>query len=379
MTDAEDVPLVLRWLMMDAESVNVINEILLGEGYAVIGARLQGFWIVLATGFLIREQQGYKVSELAPKIQLTPHAILSINASDDVPSPVLQLLSFEKLIDSEDDNARYRLILSNGTHMQLLILPPKYSELLLSDTLKIGSVLSLTACACRTVWNSRVIIIFKLVVKFTNSPLLGKPRYLLQEQEQAMFAREPTPTARRSLKFGMHIPPAQQETFQNIIPIKALIPFQNKWAIKGHVINKRKMHQYNTPKSSGQVFNFDMIDAEGTEVRIMCFGDIAEMHYHRVEPGAYYYLSKGSIKEANTKWNKLNSHLEITLDHNSTLKHCDPLVDVEGNASRFTPINELTNCSNNTLFNVIGVVIDVKGVAVISRKDGSKVKKGLSK
>ncbi|GLJ23944.1 hypothetical protein SUGI_0455160 [Cryptomeria japonica] len=90
-----------------------------------------------------------------PEIQLTPHAILSINVSDDIPSPILQLLSFEKLIDSEDENARYRIVLSDGTHMQLSILPPKYIELLLSDTLKIGSVLSLIAYACRNVWNLR--------------------------------------------------------------------------------------------------------------------------------------------------------------------------------------------------------------------------------
>ncbi|GLJ10397.1 hypothetical protein SUGI_0127420 [Cryptomeria japonica] len=103
------------------------------------------------------------------------------------------------------------------------------------------------------------------------------------------------------------------------------------------------------------------------------------MHYHRVEPGAYYFLSKGSIKEANTKWNKLNSHLEITLDHNSTLKRCDPPVDGEGTASRFTLINELTNYSNNTLVDVIGVVVDVKDTALISRKDGSKVNKRVIK
>ncbi|XP_059070628.1 replication protein A 70 kDa DNA-binding subunit C-like [Cryptomeria japonica] len=325
------------------------------------------------------QQVSAETTDMDPEIQLTPHAIVSINAGDDVPSPILQLLSFEKLIDNKDDNAWYRLVLSDGTHMQLSILPPKYSELLLSDTLKIGYVLSLIAYACRTVWNLRFIIIFKLVVKFTNSPLLGKPRYFLKEKEQEMFARDPALAARCSLKFGIHVPPAQQETFHNISLIKALIPFQNKWAIKGRVINKRKMHQYNTPKSSGQVFNFDMIDAEGTEIRIMCFGDIAKMHYHSVEPEAYYYLSKGSIKEANTKWNKVNSHLEITLDQKSILKRCDPPVDGEGNASQFTPINELTNCSNNTLVDVIGVVIDVKDLAVISRKDGTKVKKMVVK
>ncbi|GLJ19844.1 hypothetical protein SUGI_0359610, partial [Cryptomeria japonica] len=92
--------------------------------------------------------------EVEQHLQLTPHALLCINAGDDVPSPLLQLLSFEKLIDDENDNARYKVVLSDATHTQLAILPPKYSGLLLSETLKIGTILSLTAYACRNVWNS---------------------------------------------------------------------------------------------------------------------------------------------------------------------------------------------------------------------------------
>ncbi|XP_057859851.2 replication protein A 70 kDa DNA-binding subunit A-like [Cryptomeria japonica] len=220
-----------------------------------------------------------------------------------------------------------------------------------------------------------VIIIFNLAIKFTNSSFFGKPRYLFKQQEQQMLNRDTSPTSKRSLKFGIHMPPVQRETSNNISPIKALNPFQNKWSIKGRVTNKRKMHHYSSPKSSGKVFSFDMIDVEGTEIRITCFGDIVEMHYHRVEAGAYYFLSKGTVREAKTKWNKLNSHLEITLDHNSILKHCDVTVDGEVNASRFTPINDITYCSNNTLVDVIGVVVYVGKPSIICRKDGTTVKK----
>ncbi|GLJ17697.1 hypothetical protein SUGI_0308830 [Cryptomeria japonica] len=153
------------------------------------------------------EQPSAETLEVQPQIQLTPHAILCINAGDDVPSPVLQLLSFEKLTAEEDDSARYRVVLSDATHMQLAILPPKYSDLLLSETLKIGSILSLTAYACRNIWNSRTIVIFSLAVKSTNSPLLGKPRYLFKEQEQQMLGRDTPATTKRSLKFGIHLPP----------------------------------------------------------------------------------------------------------------------------------------------------------------------------
>ncbi|XP_059076976.1 replication protein A 70 kDa DNA-binding subunit A-like [Cryptomeria japonica] len=234
-----------------------------------------------------------------------------------------------KFADDENDNARYKVVLSDAMHMQLAILPPKYSGLLLSETLKIGTILSLTTYACRNVWNSRY-----------------GPLYVM-----------------------LH------ESSVNISPIKALNPFQNKWMIKRHVTNKRKMHQYNTPKSTGQVFSFDMIDDEGIEIRITCFGDVAEMHYHRVEPGTYYTVSKGCVKEANTKWNKLNNHLEITLENNSILKRCDAVVESEANNSQFTPINKITYCTNNTLVDVIGIVVAIGEPSLIRRKDGSEVTK----
>ncbi|XP_059067580.1 replication protein A 70 kDa DNA-binding subunit A-like [Cryptomeria japonica] len=321
------------------------------------------------------QQPSTETSEVEPHLQLTPHVLLCINIGDDVPSPLLQLLSFEKLTDDENDNAQYKVVLSDATHMQLAILPPKYSDLLISKTLKIGTILSLTAYACRNIWNSRTIVIFSLAIKFTNSPLLGKPRYLFKEQEQQMLGQDTPATTKRSLKFGIHLLPVQHESFVNISPSKALNPFQNKWTIKGHVTNKKKMHQYSTPKSTGQVFSFDMIDDEGTEIRITCFGDVTEMHYHRVEPGTYYTMSKGCVKEANTKWSKLNSHLEITLDNNSILKRCDVVVKSQANNSQFIPINEITYCTNNTLVDVIGIVVVVGEPSLIRRKDGSEVMK----
>lgn len=78
-----------------------------------------------------------------------------MNVGDDIPSPLLQLLSFEKMAGDPDDNDRYKIVLSDGTYMQLAILPPKYADLLHAETLKIGSLLLLTNYACRYVWNTR--------------------------------------------------------------------------------------------------------------------------------------------------------------------------------------------------------------------------------
>ncbi|XP_059075313.1 replication protein A 70 kDa DNA-binding subunit A-like [Cryptomeria japonica] len=157
-----------------------------------------------------------------------------------------------------------------------------------------------------------------------NCDFVGKPRYLFKEQEEQMLGRETPPFTKRALKFGADLPSPQNAPSENISPIKSLNPFQNNWTIKCRVTNKRKMHQYNTAKCNGQVFSFDIIDEEGCEIRITSFDEIAELHYHRVEKGASYVVSKGSVKDANTVYNKLNSHLEIILTETSVLKRCAP-------------------------------------------------------
>lgn len=78
-------------------------------------------------------------------------------------------------------------------------------------------------------------------------------------------------------------------------------------------MNKTMMYWYSTQCNNGQVFSFDIIDNESIEIQIACFNDFAELHYDRIEVGGLYTISKGTVKEANTKYNKLNNHMEITL------------------------------------------------------------------
>ncbi|GLJ20571.1 hypothetical protein SUGI_0374400 [Cryptomeria japonica] len=139
------------------------------------------------------------------------------------------------------------------------------------------------------------------------------------------------------------------------------------------------MHQYNTTKRNGQVFSFDIVDEEGCEVRITFFDEIEKFHYHRVEKGAWYVVSKGFVKDANIVYNKLNNHLEIILTETSVLKWCVPDVAETKKKSQFTPINEVLATSNNTLVDVIDVVVNIGEISVIRRKDGSTVKKRIVK
>ncbi|XP_059071786.1 replication protein A 70 kDa DNA-binding subunit A-like [Cryptomeria japonica] len=63
----------------------------------------------------------------------------------------------------------------------------------------------------------------------------------------------------------------------------------------------------------------------------------------------------------------------------SVLKRCDPDVVALEEKSCYTPINEVINCNNNSLADVICVIVNVGEISIILIKDGTEVKKRIVK
>ena len=45
----------------------------------------------------------------------------------------------------------------------------------------------------------------------------------------------------------------------------------------------------------GKLFNFDLLDAEGSEIRCSAFNDAAQTFYERIEVGKVYRISRADI------------------------------------------------------------------------------------
>ncbi|XP_059067757.1 replication protein A 70 kDa DNA-binding subunit A-like [Cryptomeria japonica] len=257
-----------------------------------------------------------KTQEYAP----APFVIQSINAGDDLPSTLLQVLSFQKMQNNTDDTDRHKLVLSEGTYMQ-------------------------------------TIVILSLEVKQSDCPFFGKPVYLFKEQQPEIMSEDRPSTSKRSLQFATELPSPQTTTSENKSPIKTLNPYQNKWTIKGRVTHKCPIKAYSTTTKNSHVFSFDIVDCEGYEIRVTSFDEIAQLHSNYVDVGSHYIISKGSIKEANARYNKLNSHLEIISSNASILKRCSNKEQADQQRPLFTPISELFHLTNNMLVDIIGLVL----------------------
>eukprot|EP01018_Ginkgo_biloba_P022363 Gb_14632 [translate_table: standard] len=171
-------------------------------------------------------------------------------------------------------------------------------------------------------------------------------------------------------------PIARNEAPPRIIPIAALNPYQGRWTIKARVTAKGDLRRFNNARGDGKVFSFDLLDSEGGEIRITCFNTVADQFYDRIESGRLYMVSKGSLKPAQKNFNHLNNEWEIFLESTSTVEPClEEDNSIPKQHFNFRSISEIEHMENNSMADVIGVVISINPSSTIMRKNGMETQK----
>lgn len=170
----------------------------------------------------------------------------------------------------------------------------------------------------------------------------------------------------------------KNEAPARIIPIAALNPYQGRWAIKARVTAKGDLRRYNNARGDGKVFSFDLLDAAGGEIRATCFNAVVDRFYDSIEVGRVYLISKGSLKPARKDFNHLNNEWEIFLESASTVEFCpDEDSSIPNQQFSFRPISEIENVDNNSIVDIIGIVISINPSVTILRKNGMETQRRI--
>ena len=169
-----------------------------------------------------------------------------------------------------------------------------------------------------------------------------------------------------------------------------MTPYGNAWIVRVRVIKKTPIHTYSNSKNSGKLFTFEICDDDGNEMRITAFNEECDRFFSLIEEGKVYLFAKGEVKPANRQYNKLNSDYEIILNKNSIIELESPQIPLpkkrqsppEFNSSpkipkipfKFTPIIELADKPDKTVFDVIGVIRSIGLLeSVTSRRMGKEL------
>ncbi|CAF2130369.1 replication protein A 70 kDa DNA-binding subunit E [Brassica rapa] len=171
-------------------------------------------------------------------------------------------------------------------------------------------------------------------------------------------------------------PVARNEAPPRITPINALNPYSGRWTIKARVTSKGDLRTYNNQRGGGKVFNFDLLDRDGGEIRVTCFNAVADQFFDQVVVGNLYLISRGNLRPAQKKYNHLPNDYEISLDEVSTIQQChEEDAAIPQNQYNFRSIGDIESMETNSIIDVIGVVSSISPTGTIMKKTGTETQK----
>lgn len=339
-------------------------------------------------------------------VNLTANAISAITAGDINAKPLVQVLDI-KVIGTQE---RYRLLISDGVLTQHAMLATQLNERVKTGRVLTGSVIQLIDYICSNVHSRKIVVVLNMETIIPECEIIGNPK-LIPEPDSTAQKLMPNATSGSTISstrnnysgpsatnntqgYRPTVQPAYQpppsyrnqgtimknEAPARIIPIAALNPYQGRWAIKARVTAKGDLRRYNNARGDGKVFSFDLLDSDGGEIRVTCFNAVVDRFYDTIEVGKVYVISKGSLKPAQKNFNHLKNEWEIFLENTSTVDLCpDEDASIPQQQFSFRPISEIENAENNSILDVIGVVITVNPSVPILRKNGMETQRRVLK
>ncbi|CAM0958421.1 unnamed protein product [Alopecurus aequalis] len=202
-------------------------------------------------------------------------------------------------------------------------------------------------------------------------PPPAQPSYQQPPPAQPSY-QQPPPAYRNS---G---PAAKNGAAPRVIPISALNPYQGTWTIKARVTAKTHVKHYNNEiRGPGKLFTFDLLDADGGEVRVKCFKEVVDKFYDLLEVDKVYLISsRGGLKPAQKQYNHLNNDYEISLDASASVEVCSgDDSSIPRQQFSFQQISGIANMDKGAMVDLLGVVTSVSPSLAVMRKNGVETQK----
>eukprot|EP00177_Eucheuma_denticulatum_P005508 GFKZ01010015.1.p1 GENE.GFKZ01010015.1~~GFKZ01010015.1.p1 ORF type:complete len:662 (+),score=94.54 GFKZ01010015.1:285-2270(+) len=358
---------------------------------------------------------------MTPDTQISHGAISKIYTTNDVTSrPIVQICEIKKISPpnaSTNAPSRYRLAISDGEHFQQAMLATQLNALINQGQIKVFSLVRLNDFICNKLQNKRILIILNLDVITTlphkignpvgidaamanrvagqenavpNSPAFsnpaggmppmmsnGHPHNQMNQPKQTVPMQKTavggggggfgggswnTPSSTSTNPFSMGPSGVMSRLNSNpssmYRPIQNINPYQNGWTIRGRCTYKGELRKFTNHRGDGLVISFELTDESGS-IRITGFTQQAQLVEDTVHFNRMYKVSRGSLRQANERWNRSTSQFEMTLDRNSVLAEIDDDGSFMQVKYNFTKIVDLDRIDVKGECDVVGVVTHI--------------------
>ncbi|KAI5066413.1 hypothetical protein GOP47_0019037 [Adiantum capillus-veneris] len=320
-------------------------------------------------------------------VSVTPNCITSILAapSSDAADYVVQVVDLK----NRGNDARKFLFLANdGSSKFPAMVPTEMSEDVISGKLQNLGLLRIKAYILSGSEKSRGIVPIKAEIvapslgyeigasekdeAVTNVISTSKPPIILQPKMEKNLNNSVVMSAAQIVQElrGNAAPAVRMGISRRVYPLVSLNPYQGNWTIKVRVTDKGPMRSFKNARGDGNVFNVELTDEDGTQIRASMFKEAADKFFPKLELGKVYYISKGSLRVANKQYATVKNDYEMTLHSTSEVEEAlDEQTKIPELCYNLVKIEDLGPCVNGKeLVDVIGVVQSVTGIVSIRRK-----------
>lgn len=349
-----------------------------------------------------------------PKEYLTTNVaqdIFSISDKDiclaRYPHLNLQVLKVRKIGVKDDEKAKVRFTLSDGTYTLQGVYTHNTSD---SENpasqLAVGTVLKITNYEAFVMPPGKPVLLFEnWEISHSAIGKLGSPTVLKMSEsggDDSTTAGQQQQTANNSNgngngnssnnNNGSIIPkeepksapkPASKPTSGStktskaqVTPIEYLSPYANQWTIRARVTLKGDIKEFTSQKGiRGKLFNVNLLD-ESSEIRATGFTEAADKWFDYLQEGSVYYISKASVILANKRFSTLPNEYEIRFDRDTQIEKCDDeATAVPQMRYSFVGLNDLDSVESGANIDAIGVIKSVDDSQEITSKAGKTFEK----
>ena len=168
---------------------------------------------------------------------------------------------------------------------------------------------------------------------------------------------------------------ARNEAPSQIQTLNELNPYQNRWTVRARITGRLELRSYSNTKGDGKVLGFEILDAEGTEMKCVGFGDAAVRFSNELHHGRVYEISKASISASRNPKYAIHQY-EMKFDQNTVFVECpDAERSIEKVRYKFKKVADLATAMPGEMADVIGIAYHVGELATIMKRDGGETTK----
>jgi len=294
--------------------------------------------------------------------------------------PVFQVLDI-KTVGSE--NAKVRLVLSDGTHFMMAFLASQLNTMVNNGEIQANTIVKLGQYMANKNNDRLVHIILKLTVLSQHPEKIGEPVNVVGGGGGAPAAKPPssappaaTPVAPPAAPSASYAPVAMADPGATVVPIESLNPYQNKWTIKARVTSKSDIKSWNNARGSGTLFKIELLDEQGGEIQAAFFKDACEKFYPILEMNKVYTFSNGRLKVSNPQYSTVRNSHEITFGADADIRLAADSGSITAAKFSFVKFGDLQPVGGPPTVDIIGIVKRFGDhQEILSRRSGNTLHK----